>query len=289
MLHHYPPSPALTPYIHRHYVLRGEMAPDSDLQDVMIAERAFIRVPLRGNWFVRSDDGKNWMPTSGPKLFGSNSKGFPLRVVGPFTILGCGIRPSGWKSLFAIPAHQCTDRMLSLSEVIGDRASKIEAEMNDGQSDEELIARLEATLLAQLDAIGLHQPDTRIDRFEQLGRVDSTIRIDDAADEIGLSVRQLERCCLESIGMTPKAFLRRCRFLDTAMAMRGFSNPSAESLAALRYFDQSHLNREFRRFIDMTPRRFQKAFTPLMDEGLRLRHEGDDYVVTSPERWTQRS
>lgn len=285
MLNHYPPCADLSPYIHRHYVLRGEMPTSSDVQDVMIAERAFIRVPLRGAWYIRSDDGKSWVSATGPQLFGSNSVGFPLRVVGPFTILGCGIRPSGWKSLFGIPAHQCTDKMLALGEVMGSLADDVAAGAHDGQSDEEMIAVVERALLAQLDAIGVKQRDTRIDKFEQLGRIDSTIRIDDAADQIGLSVRQLERCCLDSIGMTPKAFLRRCRFLDTAMAMRGFTSPSAESLAALRYFDQSHLNREFRRFIDMTPRRFQKAVTPLMDEGLRLRHEGDDYVVNQLEQW----
>jgi AraC-like DNA-binding protein len=169
--------------------------------------------------------------------------------------------------------------MVALSEVMGGLADDIAQGTNDSQSDEEMIAVVERALLAQLDKIGLKQTDARIDTLEQLGRIDSTIRIDEAAEIIGLSVRQLERCSLDSLGLTPKAFLRRCRFLDTAMAMRGFTSPSAESLAALRYFDQSHLNREFRRFIDMTPRRFQKAITPLMDEGLRLRHEGDDYVA----------
>ena len=59
-----------------------------------------------------------------------------------------------------------------------------------------------------------------------------------------------------------------------ATAMRGFSDPDQELLAALRYFDQSHRTREFRHFIGMTPGTFEKAVTPLLTAGLKLRAEG---------------
>ena len=109
--------------------------------------------------------------------------------------------------------------------------------------------------------------------FAAIARSDSTIRIDDAAAKIGLSVRQLERRCLATFGLSPKAVLRRSRFLDMATAMRGFSSPSEEELAALRYFDQSHLNREFKRFAGMTPRAFERTQTPLFTAGLNLRNQ----------------
>ena len=58
-----------------------------------------------------------------------------------------------------------------------------------------------------------------------------------------------------------------------ATAMRGFSSPSEEELAALRYFDQSHLTREFKRFAGMTPRAFERTTTPLFTAGLNLRNQ----------------
>lgn len=281
MLMHYPPAPELDPYIRRHYVFRADMPADADIQDIMIAETAFIRIPLLGDWYIKGADGE-WERASGPKLFGSNSKGFPLRVVGSFLILGCGIKPSGWKSLFNCPAHPYTDRMVSLEDMWGDIATEMMDRIRVDQSDEELVAELDAAIAKQIDRIGLQQSDAQIERFETIGRIDSTVRIDDAAQEIGLSVRQLERRSLDSLGMTPKTFLRRCRFLDMAMTMRGFSHPSEEDLAALRYFDQSHLNREFKRFVGMTPKTFQNAYTPLMTAGLRLRKEGDEKIFNQP-------
>jgi AraC-like DNA-binding protein len=281
MLAHYPPAPALDPYIRRHYVFRGEMPTDADIQDTMIAETAFIRIPLRGDWYIEGEPGE-WVSACGPKLFGANTKGLRLRFVGPFLILGCGIKPSGWKSLFNRSAHLYTDRMVSLEDVWGDIATDMMQQLRIDQSDEVMVAIMDEAITKQLDKIGLKHSDAQIERFETIGRIDSTVRIDDAANEIGLSVRQLERRSLESLGMTPKTFLRRCRFLDMAMTMRGFSHPSEEDLAALRYFDQSHLNREFKRFVGMTPKTFQNAYTPLMTAGLQLRKEGDEKIFNQP-------
>jgi hypothetical protein len=84
MLIHYPPAPALEPYIRRHYVFRGEMPADADIRDKMIAETAFIRIPLHGDWYIEGETGE-WESARGPKLFGANSTGFPLRVVGPLS------------------------------------------------------------------------------------------------------------------------------------------------------------------------------------------------------------
>jgi AraC-like DNA-binding protein len=281
MLIHYPPASVLDPYIRRHYVFRAELPADADVQDKMIAETAFIRIPLRGDWYIRSKT-QEWEIASGPKLFGANSTGLPLRVVGPFLILGCSIKPSGWKSLFNCSAHLYTDKMTSLEEMWGDIVTDMMHEIEPGQSDEVMVAIMDKAITRQLDKVGLWQSDAQMEQFETIGRIDSTVRIDDAAAEIGLSVRQLERRCLESFGMTPKTFLRRCRFLDMAMAMRGFSHPSEEDLAALRYFDQSHLNREFKRFVGMTPKTFQHAHTPLMTAGLQLRKEGDEKIFNKP-------
>jgi AraC-like DNA-binding protein len=282
MLTHFPPAPGLEPYIRRHYVFRAEVPADADIRDAMIAETAFVRIPLRGDWYAGKNHDGEWQPAAGAKLFGPNTSGFPLRVVGPFTILGCGVKPAGWKSLFSSSAHHYTDKMVPLGDVWDAEATAMLADLHDGQSDEDMVARLDRALLIQLDKIGLRHADAQMDRFETIGRIDSMVRIDDAAKEIGLSVRQLERRCLESFGMTPKTFLRRCRFLDMAMTMRGLSHPSDEELTALRYFDQSHLNREFRRFVGMTPKKFRDAYTPLMTEGLRLRKEGDAKIFNRP-------
>ena len=67
--------------------------------------------------------------------------------------------------------------------------------------------------------------------------------------------------------------LRRSRFLDMAAVLRGLAVPDADDLAEERFYDASHLNREFRLFLDMPPNRFRKTPTLLFTPGLEVRQQ----------------
>lgn len=164
--------------------------------------------------------------------------------------------------------------MVPLSEVWADLAPSLWEAVKAEPADDMIVRAMETAISAQLARVGLYAPDAQMAMFETIARTDSMKRVEDAAAELGMSVRQLERRCLASFGLSPKAILRRSRFLDMATAMRGFSTPNERVLAGLRYFDQSHLNREFKHFAGMTPRRFRLSSTPLFTAGLKLRHEG---------------
>lgn len=268
----YAPSAELAPYIARHYVFEAELPQDLTLADQLLAENAFVRILIRGDWKAEIAPGY-WTGAGPVVLFGPNAFPLPVRVKGPFTVAGFAIHSGGWRSLFERSADEYTDQMMPLSAAWGSIADRLWAEVGTAGDDTELVAAMENAITAQLNWVGLRQPDTQMTRFSAIARSDSTIRIDEAAARIGLSVRQLERRCRAAFGMSPKAVLRRSRFLDMATAMRGFSSPNDEELAALRYFDQSHLTREFKRFAGMTPRTFDQTATPLFTAGLNLRHQ----------------
>lgn len=271
----YPPSAALAPYIRRHYVFEAALPPDFTLVDQLLSETAFVRILLRGDWQAETAPGY-WTSAGPVVLFGANGGPFRVRVKGPFTVAGFAIRPGGWRSLFARPAADYADQMLPLGTAWGDVADTLWEDCCAAPDDEAIVAAMELGVSAQLDRVGLRRHDREMARFEHVARMDSTVRVEDVAAELGLSVRQMERRCLASFGFSPKGVLRRSRFLDMAAAMRGFSTPSQEHLAELRYFDQSHLNREFKRFTGLTPKIFRESSTPLLTAGLKLRAEGDD-------------
>lgn len=268
----YPPSPELEPYIARHYVFAAELPQDLMLTDRLLSETAFVRILIRGSWQAEIAPGY-WAGAGPVVFFGPNEFPLPVRVKGPFTVIGFAIHPGGWRSLFDRSARDYADQMIPLSAAWGNIAERLWTETKDETDDTRLVTAMERAISAQLAWIGLRAPDTQMNDFAAIARSDSTIRIDGAAAKIGLSVRQLERRCLATFGLSPKAVLRRSRFLDMATAMRGFSSPSEEELAALRYFDQSHLTREFKRFAGMTPRAFERTQTPLFTAGLNLRNQ----------------
>ena len=258
----YRPSADLAPYIRRFYVFEAPLPDGAVIEDFLLAETAFVRCLLRGDWAAQTH-GDEWNTAGNVVFFGANSRPLRVRVKGGFAVTGFAIRSSGWNALFAESHDSLSNQMLPLQQLWGELAETLYAGVAAAVDDAGQLAAMEAALRERIALMRSPDADLQMARFEVIARTDSTMRVEDAATEIGLSVRQLERRCLATFGLTPKAILRRSRFLDTATALRGFSSPSERELDALRYFDQSHMSKEFKLFTGMTPRTFANAVTPL--------------------------
>jgi len=269
----YPPSADLADHVFRHYVFHAQLPPDFLLIDKLMSEMAIIRILLQGDWAAETgpDQWSNWGPIL---LMGSNGTPWRVRVRGPFLVVGVALRPSGWAGLFNEPACEVADKAAPLTQYWGDLGEQLYREVAAANDDDRIVKVIEAVIRDRRKTLGGPPPSVAMAAFETIARNDSTIPVTRAAEQVGLSVRQFERHCHASFGHSPKVILRRSRFLDMAQAMRGFSEPSAEQLAALRYFDQSHRNREFKHFFELTPGQFEKVTTPLFTAGLKLRADG---------------
>lgn len=270
----YPPPEDLAPYVRQLFVFRANLPDDYLVIDQLISENAMIRLILRGDWWARFGQG-DWCKRGPAILFGPNSRGFTVRVHGPFIVVGVALRPSGWAALFEAKADSFTDDMFQLEDVWGSCIDELSHDlMTTAPTDERIIAMIENCVRDRLKVIGNYAVDPAMARFEKMAVEDSTMRVTEAAERLGLSGRALERRCAATFGLSPKAILRRSRFLDMASAVRGFNDPGAEERAALRFSDQSHLNREFRHFIGLTPGQFERVQTPLLNAVLKLRYDG---------------
>ncbi len=268
----YKPSAKLAPFLRDIHVFEAPLPETHVIEDFLLAETAFVRCLIKGDW--RGGDAPEELSSAGYSLLsGANSKPYQVRLTGSLNNVGFAIRPGGWRALFTQSHAIFADQLLTLEQVWGELAVTLFNEAAAAQSDEQKIAIVEDVITQRLDAIGVHEADENMAKFEVIAREDSTIRIDDAADQIGMSVRSLERHCKHCFGLSPKAILRRSRFLDMAAAIRGLSSPSDQALAQLRYFDESHLTKEFKRFSHMTPGQFKEANTPLQTAGIKLREE----------------
>lgn len=269
----YAPSEDLTPFVRRHYVFEAQLPDDFVMIDKLLSETAFIRVLLRGDWAAQTGP-DSWSTFGQVPLMGPNAIPWRVRVRGPFTVVGVSIRPSGWPGLFHESARVIADTAAPLRDFWGPLADDLHRGLAAAADDTAMVGVIERVLRRRLADVGHPEPMPTMAVFEAIARHDSTIQVAEAARQLGLSVRQLERQCYASFGHSPKVILRRSRFLDMAQAIRGFSEPSAQQFAALRYFDQSHRNREFRHFFELTPGQFDKVTTPLFTAGLKLRADG---------------
>ncbi|TWP33886.1 helix-turn-helix transcriptional regulator [Leekyejoonella antrihumi] len=86
------------------------------------------------------------------------------------------------------------------------------------------------------------------------------LRVGEVADEVGVSVRTLQRLARRYVGVTPAAMIRRRRLQEAAARLRAEPDTDLAGLAAeLGYADQAHLAGEFRRALDFTPSSYRRA------------------------------
>jgi len=71
--------------------------------------------------------------------------------------------------------------------------------------------------------------------------------------------------------MPPKQVLRRARALDMASHLRGVADQAEAEELALRYYDQSHLIRDFTQLFGMSPSQFVARPQPILTLALESR------------------
>lgn len=112
---------------------------------------------------------------------------------------------------------------------------------------------IEQALLTLLWASG--RTDPAVDRALHL--IDARrglVRVDDLAEEIGVSCRHLSRQFQRAVGVGPKEYGRIRRFLH-ALELLNRDGPRSLTEIALDsgFYDQSHFNHEFRELAGMSP------------------------------------
>lgn len=156
-------------------------------------------------------------------------------------------RPGGLQACLGIPASDVTGRIVALDPGVLARATD--------QVEEQAPAWLQEALQARL---GAREPPPALPALD----LDSVDRpVSDLARELGISVRQLERRCLDCLGMPLRDYRRLVRYSAamTALMMQGASPQALASLAQdARYVDQSHFTRDFSAMVGQPPGRFLK-------------------------------
>ena len=90
------------------------------------------------------------------------------------------------------------------------------------------------------------------------------LRIADAAEHAGLSVRQFERVFCEQVGIPPKLYARVVRFHAALAAKQEMADRRWTDVAhELGYCDQMHMIRDFRNFSGENPTRFWERLTSM--------------------------
>jgi AraC-like DNA-binding protein len=170
------------------------------------------------------------------------------------------LTPLGARRIFACPMDDLRDRVVALDDILGADSERLLDRLAglDGWParfdllDEFLLARLVAT------------PEVRPDVVWALARLErADCRIADLARDMGRSPKRLIELFRDQVGLAPKLIARIHRFTRAMKTLGGDDAPSlVESALAAGYYDQAHLNRDFREFAGCTPTEFLRRRLP---------------------------
>lgn len=270
------PPALVRPWITRIGVTEVALPPGQTIACRTFSEHPVMRMIFGGQWTATTADGaRQFAPDERglPLYFGPNSRHMPLVAHGSFRVVTIACAP-GFGALFNMPPPAETlDRIYRLDPVAcGPGAGQTMLPGYRAQPDKRAwLDAVEAQLVDAFAAARPKPPDPLMTTFETLCLTDPGASLASFARDKGLTRRTLERSIYRHWGITPHQALRRARALDMAAVLLGLGLEEEEQELRLRYFDQSHLIREIRRYFDMTPGQLHNRPHPLLSITMEIR------------------
>jgi AraC-like DNA-binding protein len=171
-------------------------------------------------------------------------------------VIGVRLRPAGARGVVGRPMRETTGLALNLSDLVGMEADELLERCEEARSLD-LRFRVVAQWIARCCARASRMDAAVAWAVAQLDASGGTAPIAALREHVGLSKMQLVEAFRRDVGLTPKLYARIVRFRRALGQLQG-ARPRRLADVALdaQYYDQAHMNAEFRALGGVTPRGF---------------------------------
>lgn len=181
---------------------------------------------------------------------------FELQALGKIGVFSARMHPAGLQPFIDFDVDTFTGNTLTIAQVWGKDGEALEKRMLACSTNEERVAVLEEFLLGK-------RKEYKIDNAPVEHCVDAMIKsvgniaVDELADELKISKRQLERRFTAAVGITPKLFARITRFQNMLQLIE---NKEFKNFTTIAYeggfYDQAHFIKDFKDFTGLNPKQY---------------------------------
>ena len=174
------------------------------------------------------------------------------------------LTPLGGFMLFGLPMRELANRAVKLESVLGAEGARLPELLHEASGWPARFAILDELFVRRFARARPASPDVAW-AWRRLLEADGRLRVSELAEELRCSRRHLTARFSEQVGLPPKTLARLLRFGRAARLLgtgpsshkRGgaASAPPSFTEIALEcgYYDQAHLNRDYRQFAGLTP------------------------------------
>ncbi|HEY7631402.1 MAG TPA: helix-turn-helix domain-containing protein [Thermoleophilaceae bacterium] len=172
------------------------------------------------------------------------------------------LTPPAARALLGLPLRELTNRVVPLEDVLGPNARRLIDRLYELPSWEGRFRLLDQALGRRLEA-ARPVPPAVVAAWSRLRASHGRAEIAALAGELGYSRRRLSARFADEFGLPPKTFARILRFGRAAARL---SNDDGARFAEIAqdcgYYDQAHLNRDFREFAGTSPSSYVGRLLP---------------------------
>ncbi len=171
---------------------------------------------------------------------------------GRVSVLGMRLHPAGAYAVVGSPLHEFSDRVVDLHDVVGRSASELAERCRDARSAEIRLQRVEHWVAERISRSRTINPRVawvaaRIEASHGL------VAIGRLQDQAGLSKKRLIEGFREQVGLAPKHYARIIRFRRALTLLHDGRCSLSEIALVAGYYDQPHMNLEFRDLGGLAP------------------------------------
>ena len=257
------PSPQLAPYIRMYWAMENSL-PKQQKHKQRIVPSGFGEITFyEGN--IPDSTLKDGYLKSSSQISGQKNNHFDLIISGTIKLFSVVFEPYGISRFFNISASELFNQTIPLRFILGTQLDALEDKIFESKSLANKIVLIE-NFFSKLLSEDLNYSLPRILNSVQEISANNNLGVTHLASNANLSRKQYERNFANTVGISPKQFMRVIRF-QRALYIR--QNNLVVNLTQLAYdagyYDQSHMVSEFKLLSGYSPKQYFDQCAPYSD------------------------
>lgn len=252
----YPPTPNLSKYI-KHYLV---------FEITNSVKKQYRHFANGHNGLVFSFNKSELVPLNSKKslpesfVFGQLSGYQDFYVQGATFVVIVLFQPLGLFALTGICSSTFTNRIEDASLVFGKGISTLHRNLFFSLDVIEMLGFLNSFFTKKIDELSFNHNHYVLNFLSFAHKRKGNILVNALCIQIGISERKVQRLFFEQIGVPPKKFLNNIKlhYFLSLTTKKGLSSLTELGLEA-GYYDQAHLNREFKKTVGLNPSHYLKS------------------------------
>lgn len=248
----------LKPYIYSYWVVKKNKINESITQKVLSDGSMGIVINFKNPYIIKVN---NTVYNCDSKFIIDGPTKYPsyLTFEKEFDMIGIRFNPAGAYIFFDEKIESFLDKHEVMKDSTSWQIDELYKNLQAKKNIEEKIVLIEDFFIKKLDLAKKKNSPWIFNLIDKIIQKKGDIEILDLCKEFNISLKQLERKFKEEVGLSPKVYIRIIRLRNVKNIL---SSLEVDNLTKTAYengfFDQAHFTREFKFFMNETPKNYFK-------------------------------